>query len=161
SPWGNELIEMFSEAALENEHLGQGSSTDLLTISFSSNDYVGHQTGPDAPEVRDMSIRTDQLLGNLMAIVAAKVGTQNALFVLTADHGVAPLPAVQQKRNMPGGYIFTDPGDVVGQSLNNRFGPKDVTGRIKTSNADWVLAAFDNSIYLNWKTIDAARLNRA
>lgn len=160
SPWGNELIELFSEAALENEHLGQGSSTDLLTVSFSSNDYVGHQTGPDAPEVRDMSIRTDKLLGKLMTMVEAKVGAENVLFVLTADHGVAPLPAVQEKRGMPGGYIYADPGDLVAQTLNNRFGPRDaVTGRLKTEASDWVTAAIDNSIYLNWKTIDKAKLN--
>jgi predicted AlkP superfamily pyrophosphatase or phosphodiesterase len=161
SPWGNELIELFSEATFQNEHMGQGSSTDLLTISFSSNDYVGHQTGPDAPEVRDMSVRTDQLLGKLMSLIEGKVGAQNVLFVLTADHGVAPLPSVQEKRGMPGGYIFVDPGDVVGQSLNNRFGTRDATGRLKTVAADWVLAAIDNSIYLNWKTVDNAHLNPA
>jgi predicted AlkP superfamily pyrophosphatase or phosphodiesterase len=113
-PWGNELIEAFSEAAFDSEQLGQRSSTDLLTISFSSNDYVGHQTGPDAPEVRDMSIRTDQLIGKLMSLVEAKVGMPNVLFVLTADHGVSPLPSEQKKRGMPGGYIYVDPADIVG-----------------------------------------------
>ncbi len=62
SPWGNELVESFAEQAVSAEKLGQRGVTDLLTISFSSNDYVGHRVGPDAPEVRDMSIRTDQLL---------------------------------------------------------------------------------------------------
>jgi predicted AlkP superfamily pyrophosphatase or phosphodiesterase len=160
SPWGNELIESFSEAALENEHLGQGSSTDLLTVSFSSNDYVGHQAGPDSPEVRDMSIRTDKLLGKLMSAVESKVGAGNVLWVLTADHGVAPLPSEQEKRRMPGGYIFVDAADIVGQALNNRFGTRDATGKPKTLPGDWILAAIDNSLYLNWKTIDGARLNR-
>ena len=43
SPWGNELIEGFAEAALTGEKLGQRGATDLLTVSFSSNDYVGHR----------------------------------------------------------------------------------------------------------------------
>jgi hypothetical protein len=159
SPWGNELIESFSEAAFENEHLGQGASTDLLAVSFSSNDYVGHQAGPDSPEVRDMSIRTDKLLGKLMAAIETRVGPGNVLFVLTADHGVAPLPSEQEKRNMPGGYIFIDPGDIVGQALNNKFGTRDATGKLKTLPGDWVLAAIDNALYLNWKTVDAAKLN--
>jgi arylsulfatase A-like enzyme len=161
SPWGNELIEMFSEAAFDNEHLGQGPSTDMLTISFSSNDYVGHQTGPDAPEVRDISIRTDKVIGKLMSLVEEKVGASNVLFVLTADHGVAPLPAVEEKRNMPGGYIYVDPGDLVGEYLNSRFGARDVTGRPKTLPADWVLASLDNSIYLNWKTVESAKISRS
>ena len=117
--------------------------------------------GPDAPEVRDMSIRTDRLLGKLMRAIEAKAGAGNVLFVLTADHGVAPLPSEQEKRNMPGSYIFVDPGDVVGQALNNRFGTRDTLGKPKTLPGDWVLASLDNSIYLNWKTIDGARLNRS
>jgi arylsulfatase A-like enzyme len=152
---------MFSEAAFDNERLGQRASTDLLTVSFSSNDYVGHQTGPDAPEVRDMSIRTDQLIGKLISQAEAKVGAGNVLFVLTADHGVAPLPSEQEKRGMPGGYIFVDPGDIVGQSLNNRFGAKDAADHMKKLPGDWVQAAADNSIYLNWKTVDSAHVSRA
>jgi len=107
-----------------------------------------------------MSIRTDQLIGKLISVVEAKVGAPNVLFVLTADHGVAPLPAEQEKRRMPGGYIFVDPGDIVGQALNNRFGTHDVTGHMKTLPGDWVLAAIDNSLYLNWKTVDNAHLSR-
>ena len=60
SPWGNELIEKFTEAAIAGEKLGQRGPTDLLTVSFSSNDYVGHAVGPNAPEVRDMAIRGDR-----------------------------------------------------------------------------------------------------
>ena len=97
-----------------------------------------------------MSQRTDRLLGKLMDAVDAKLGAGNALFVFTADHGVAPLPCEQEQRKMPGGYIFADAADLVKQTLNNRFG-----------NGDWVLAADDNSIYLNWKTAEAKKANRA
>lgn len=62
---------------------------------------------------------------------------------------------------MPGGYIFVDPGDLVGQYLNNRFGTREVTGRTKTAPADWVLASVDNSLYLNWKTVDNAKVSQA
>jgi predicted AlkP superfamily pyrophosphatase or phosphodiesterase len=155
SPWGNELIEAFSEAALRNEHLGQGAATDLLTVSFSSNDYVGHRAGPDAPEVRDMSIRTDKLLGKLMSAIDSQVGAGNVLYVLTADHGVSPLPSEQEKRRMPGGYISVNAAEVVGQALNNRF------GTTKTLPRDWILAAIESALYLNWKTIDDAKLSRS
>jgi predicted AlkP superfamily pyrophosphatase or phosphodiesterase len=49
TPWGNEMIEEFAERALVAENLGHHSGTDVLTVSFSSNDYVGHAVGPDAP----------------------------------------------------------------------------------------------------------------
>ena len=46
SPWGNELIEAFAERAVASEKIGQRGVTDLLAVSFSSNDYVGHAMGP-------------------------------------------------------------------------------------------------------------------
>src|SRR5258708_31466318 len=93
TPFGNELVEDFAEKAIVNEHLGEHKGTDVLALSFSSNDYVGHGLGPDSPEVRDISIRTDQLLGKLLDFIKARLG-DNTLFVFTADHGVAPVPAV-------------------------------------------------------------------
>src|SRR5262249_49097974 len=63
TPWGNEMIEDFAEKAIAGEKLGQHPGIDFLTVSFSSNDYVGHAVGPDDPAVRDISIRTDILLG--------------------------------------------------------------------------------------------------
>ncbi len=66
SPWGNEIIEAFAEAALAGENLGRHAGTDVLAVSFSANDYVGHAVGPDDPAVRDMSLRTDRLIGKLL-----------------------------------------------------------------------------------------------
>src|SRR5579863_8199434 len=65
SPFGNDLVEAFAERAVEAEKLGQRGVTDVLAVSFSSNDYVGHALGPDSPEVRDISVRTDQVFGKL------------------------------------------------------------------------------------------------
>ena len=61
---------------------------------------------------------------------------------------------------MPGGYIFVEQGSLVGQYLNNRFATRQVTRRLNTLPADWVLASVDNSLYLNWKTVDNAKLSR-
>ena len=103
SPWGNEMIEEFAEQALVNEKLGQHKGTDLFTVSFSSNDYVGHAMGPDSPEVHDISLRTDLVLGKLFAAIEKSVGMANVVVVLTADHGVNPVPEVNAARHMPGG----------------------------------------------------------
>jgi predicted AlkP superfamily pyrophosphatase or phosphodiesterase len=132
NPWGNELVARLAEAAIDGEQLGQRDVTDLLTVSFSANDYVGHVTGPDAPEVRDMCLRTDALLAHLFDTVDHKVGAGNSLIVVTADHGVAPLPDLQAKRRMPGGYVFLDLEDLVRSALAHRFG----AGRYVSAVAD-------------------------
>jgi predicted AlkP superfamily pyrophosphatase or phosphodiesterase len=105
SPWGNEMIGEMAEKALVAEDLGKHEGTDVLAVSYSSNDYVGHARGPDSPEARDISIRTDRLLGKLLEAAEKQAGAGNVLVVLTADHGVAPVPEVNTARRMPGGRL--------------------------------------------------------
>ena len=151
SPWGNELIEQMAERAIVAEQMGQRESTDLLTVSFSSNDYVGHAVGPDAPEVRDMAIRTDQLLGKLFAVIADKVGLDKTLVVLSADHGVSPTPASQKARKLPGDYVHAEVDDQVQSALNARFG-----------KGEWVLpGASENALYFNYKTLAEKKVDLA
>ena len=125
SPWGNELVEAFAEQAIEGEKLGQRDATDLLTVSFSSNDYVGHAVGPYAPEVRDMSIRTDQLIGKLFRLIEAKVGLANTNRGSLADHGAAATPAQDKNSRVPGGYIGGDVSSVATSALDKAFGRND------------------------------------
>ena len=150
SPWGNEMLERLAERAIDAEKLGQRGVTDLLTVSFSSNDYIGHRVGPDAPEVRDMCIRTDQLLGQLMDFAARKAGRENILFILTADHGVSPMPKVQQQRGMPGGYVSADLEGLVRSALAKKFG-----------DANYVTGVVDNAIYLDHKILDSRNVDPA
>ena len=146
SPWGNELIEGFAEAAINGEKLGQRGATDLLTISFSSNDYVGHAVGPNALEVRDMALRTDQLLAKLFDLIDKGPGMSNTVIVLSADHGVASTPEHDEATHVPGGYVYADAEDVVRSALTRRFG-----------KAEWLIpGAGDTTLYLNWDTIRKA-----
>ena len=149
SPWGNELIEQFAEAAITGEKLGQrGGSTDLLTVSFSSNDYVGHAVGPHAPEVRDMALRTDQLLGKLFEAIEKNVGLQDTVVVLSADHGVAATVKHDQEMHMPGGNVHGNPEEVVQRALAKSFGVE----------GPWLIpGAGETSLYLNWDTVLKAR----
>jgi predicted AlkP superfamily pyrophosphatase or phosphodiesterase len=105
TPYGNELLVMLAERGIVAEKLGQRNATDVLSISFSSNDYVGHDYGPDSPRVRDISIRTDRLLARLFDFVEKHVGMRNVVVVMTADHGVSPLPELMAERRMPGGRM--------------------------------------------------------
>jgi predicted AlkP superfamily pyrophosphatase or phosphodiesterase len=122
SPWGNELVEGLAEEAVTGEGLGQRGQTDLLAVSFSSNDYIGHAEGPYSPQVKDMALRADQLLGKLFHLLDEKVGMQNVLVVLSADHGVAATPAQDEELKIPGGYLAADIADVVSSALNKTFG---------------------------------------
>jgi hypothetical protein len=151
TPWGNEMIEQFAEAALAGEQLGKHATTDILAVSFSSNDYVGHAVGPDDPAVRDISIRTDRLLGKLFDAVEESVGMDNTLVVLTADHGVAPVPEVSQQRHMPGGRL-SEPAlaRAINDALVKRYGP-----------GKWLLPAPAYTPYLNLELVHTKKLNLA
>jgi predicted AlkP superfamily pyrophosphatase or phosphodiesterase len=116
SAFGNDLLEQFAEAAIAGENLGRNGGVDLLSVSFSSNDAVGHRVGPDAPEVHDISLKTDLAIGRLFDALDKQVGMENVLVAFTADHGVAPLPEVQQQRRMAGGRI---PEETIMTAVNN------------------------------------------
>jgi hypothetical protein len=151
TPWANELIEEFAEKAVAQEQMGRHRGTDVLAISFSANDYIGHAFGPDDPAVRDISIRTDQLLGKLLAFVEQRVGSGNTLVVLTADHGVAPLPEVNQARKMPGGRL-SEPKlrQKMLDALTKRFGP-----------GEWILPGAITTPYLNLDLVRTRMLEPA
>jgi predicted AlkP superfamily pyrophosphatase or phosphodiesterase len=142
TPFGNELLEDFAEKAIENEGLGSHDGTDVLALSLSSNDYVGHALGPDSPQVRDISLRTDLLLGKLLDFIDARIGAGNTLVVFTADHGVAPVPEVNQARKMPGGRLDSAAlSQTIGATLSAKFG----TG-------EWFIADGNGYFYLNYET---------
>jgi predicted AlkP superfamily pyrophosphatase or phosphodiesterase len=143
TPFGNELIEKFAEQAIDSEQLGKDDETDLLTVSFSANDYVGHRLGPDAPEVRDISIRTDRLLEHFFQFLDRRIGLNNVLIVLTGDHGVAPVPELDRTRKMPGGRLDeTSMLNAVQAALTSKYG-----------EGKWITADVEHVAYLNWDLI--------
>jgi predicted AlkP superfamily pyrophosphatase or phosphodiesterase len=151
SPWGNELIESFAELAVTAEKLGTSGSTDLLAVSFSSNDYVGHEVGPDDPKVHDMADRTDVLLGKLFSFLDKSVGMQNVVVVFTADHGVAPLVEADVEHHMPGGRLLDDPiKAAIEAALSKKYG-----------EGKWIVGTAEYGYYLDWTAIESKKLSRA
>jgi arylsulfatase A-like enzyme len=145
------MIEEFAERAIAGENLGSHDGVDILAVSLSANDYVGHAVGPDDPAVRDISIRTDRLLGKLLDFVDARIGSGNSLVVLTADHGVAPVPEVNQERNMPGGRLSeARVFQRITDALTKRFGP-----------GKWLLPSTAGMPYLNLELIQTRKLDPA
>ena len=149
SPFGNELIEAFAERALEAEQLGKHDAPDVLTVSFSSNDYVGHDAGPDSPEVHEMSVRSDALLEKLFQALDRQVGMDNVLVVMISDHGVSPKPEISAARRMPGGRMpLGITAETVEKALNAAYG-----------QSEWVTASLEGALYLNWDAIRTKKLD--
>jgi predicted AlkP superfamily pyrophosphatase or phosphodiesterase len=92
TPLGDELTLGFAEELIRQERLGQGETPDLLAVSFSSTDMVGHIYGPDSLEAEDNLLRLDRLLARLIAVLRREVGGNQFLFVLSSDHGIGLIP---------------------------------------------------------------------
>ena len=101
TPFGDELTLDFAETMLEEEKLGQDEHPDLLTISLSSADAIGHHFGPYSQEVQDYYLRLDQFLGDFLEFLDRKLGRDQYWVALSADHGVMPFPEELVKRGHP------------------------------------------------------------
>jgi type I phosphodiesterase/nucleotide pyrophosphatase len=151
SPFGNDELLAFATELLQKEALGTRHVTDLLSVSFSSNDSVGHTYGPDSPQVRDIAIRTDATIGELLRTVDRLVGLSHVLVAFTTDHGVAPVPETLTARGLPGGRITTkDLFDPLQRALTTQFG-----------EGKWLLATAGSAPYLNYELIDSLKLDAA
>ena len=125
SPAGDELTLDFAKTLLDAEQLGQDDVPDYLAVSFSSTDYVGHIFGPSSLESEDNIARLDRSLADLFAYVDKKVGLQNTLIVLSADHGQPEVPGYLQGLGIQSaGYINPKELDKAPAiaSLKQRFG---------------------------------------
>jgi predicted AlkP superfamily pyrophosphatase or phosphodiesterase len=105
SPFADTYLTKMAESAVNALRLGQGTSTDYLGISYSTPDYVGHRFGPRSWEIQDVLVRLDKDLGELFVYLDQKVGRGNYVVALTADHGVAPIPADMQTTGYDAGVL--------------------------------------------------------
>ncbi|HNY39081.1 MAG TPA: alkaline phosphatase family protein [Bryobacteraceae bacterium] len=146
--YGNDLLVMMAKAAIDGEKLGQRDSTDLLAVSFSSCDTIGHRKGPHSPEIHDVALSTDKVLADLFAYLEKSVGMKNVLVAFTADHGVAPMPEYNQRFKMPGGRAAAkDVRDTVQKALVAKYGP-----------GEWVSGYSGPAPYLNHQLIASKKL---
>lgn len=149
TPYGNNLLELLAENVVTNENLGNNTSTDFLTVSFSSPDYIGHAFGPDSWEQLDDYIKLDSTLGNLFSFLDGRVGKNNYLVFLTADHGAANSPGFSQMHHLPGG-VFREDGflNTLNQLLKTRY-----------NSPSLIRGIYEYQIVLNHQLIDSLKLN--
>ncbi|MBW6481509.1 MAG: alkaline phosphatase family protein [Vicingaceae bacterium] len=105
TPFGNTILKELAFEVIKNEQLGSDKITDLLTISFSSTDYIGHQFGPYSVEIQDTYLRLDREMAELLTFLETQVGKGEFLVFLTADHGVADIPQHTIDNKIPSGYF--------------------------------------------------------
>jgi hypothetical protein len=126
TPWANELIAEMALQAIESEQMGRDDVPDLLAIGFSQPDSAGHAYGPDSHEVMDTYLRLDRTLAELFAALDARVGAGRWVAVLTADHGIPPLPERVQAERGAGAAGRIEGGSLdrqVRAALDEAFGP--------------------------------------
>jgi hypothetical protein len=148
SPFGNELLLALAKRAIDAEQLGGDDVPDLLSVSFSSNDLIGHSWGPDSQEVLDITLRSDRTVKELLDHLDARVGKGRYALILTADHGICPLPELARKQGKDAGRILPAPLlQKAEEFLQQTFGGK------KDGKASWIEAAVDFELYLNQRLL--------
>jgi predicted AlkP superfamily pyrophosphatase or phosphodiesterase len=107
TPMMDQLTLEVALAGVRGMHLGEGPVPDLLQISLSTTDAVGHRYGPDSKELHDQVVRLDRYLGAFLDSLYSLRDSTRVIFALTADHGVAPFPEVHSGRypNTGAGYV--------------------------------------------------------
>jgi predicted AlkP superfamily pyrophosphatase or phosphodiesterase len=124
TPAANSYELDFARALIENERLGQGPVTDVLTISLSANDILGHQMGPDSDSQRQMVMGLDRDIDSFFTWIDQKIGLANVTVAFTADHGIAPIPSESAKLGIASARIDLDAFSAsIEATLNKRFSP--------------------------------------
>ncbi len=157
SPYGAIALTELAKRAVTAEHLGQRGATDLLCLSYSSTDYVGHAFGPQSHEVLEMTVAIDRTIGDLFSFIDSTIGLQNCLIALSSDHGVCPIPeyVMAHQAGVDAGRVSTDTLEAACESaLGTAFGPAE-------PNARWIASITDHNIYLDYSQLQRANVDKA
>jgi predicted AlkP superfamily pyrophosphatase or phosphodiesterase len=149
TPFGNNLTTDFAIEAISNEKLGKDQFTDVLTISYSSTDYIGHNFGVDAKETQDAYLRLDLEIERLLYFLDSYVGENEYTLFLTADHGASKIPAYLNS-------IGIKSQNIEEGTVKNIL--KDVLFKFYGSN-QLISKVMNSQIYLNNEIINSLNLS--
>ncbi len=139
TPYANDYQIEFTRELIQQEKLGQGTVTDLLVLSLSANDLVGHAYGPDSPQIHAMALALDHQISEFFTFLQQQYGNKFWV-VLTADHGVAPTNATSLGLRIPS--VVTSNKDIKAE-LN-----KSLAARLHKP-ADYVRSVSFPVVYVN------------
>lgn len=148
TPFSNAYLTDFAVEAIRSEKLGQNGRTDMLCISYSSTDIIGHAFGPQSKEIQDTYLRLDRDLERLLNELDGALGKGSYTLFLTADHAVVPVPQLLIDKKLAGGYVFLrDSIAKLNEDLTQKYSVKLIIG-------------FENmNIYLDKELIQIRQLN--
>ena len=152
SPYGNTYTMDFAKQVIRNENLGKGAETDMLCISMSSTDYIGHRFGPNSLEVEDTYLRLDKDIAALLTYLDNTVGKNNYLLFLSADHGAPQI----------GNYLKQDKKYFTAGALNINTVVKNLNKLCldKFGTDGLIKKVYDYQLYLDNAKIDATAIDR-
>ncbi len=149
TPFGNTWTLEFAKAAIEGYQLGQGSFTDMIAVSLSSPDKIGHGFGPNSIEVEDNYLRLDKDLESFFNYLDKRFGKNGYLFFITADHGANHSPGYLEEHRIPTGVLNGDLFKNLNQALKAKFGASDI-----------ILATSGYQIYLNYEVLSKLGIDK-
>lgn len=149
TPFGNTFTGDFALAAIVGENLGKDEFPDLLTVSFSCTDFIGHLYGITSIEVEDTYLRLDKEIAHILDFIDENFGKENVLVFLTADHGVAHIPKYLEDMKIPSGsFNYNSMLTLAKSYLNAIYG-----------EGDWIAEYNEQQLYLNRNLIEDSKLS--
>jgi predicted AlkP superfamily pyrophosphatase or phosphodiesterase len=131
TPYANDFVFETAKAAVAKNAMGQDGVPDVLYINLSTNDYIGHMFGPDSPEALEIQAETDRDLADFFKYLSRTVpgGLGSVAIVVTADHGVLPIPEDISDLRLPGGRVHEgDFRKALETAVTQRFGLNLIQG---------------------------------
>ncbi len=151
TPFANDYELEFARELLTQEKMGEGPSTDLLIISLSASDLVGHRLGPESPAGRAMALALDHQLADFFGYLGRQFGLADTWIVLTSDHGAAPTPSYSNRLRIPGRrYPEPQLRKQINAELAARFSPG--------KSADYVPFMYWPQVFLDENVFRAANI---
>ena len=152
SAFGDLLTFDFIKAAIEGENLGSNPAgvPDILAVSWTSHDYVNHLFGPESRQSQDQTVRLDRIFADLFDYLDKRIGLQNVLITLSADHGFMNIPEYSASRNLDAGRIDPDKMiEATNAALSAKFG-----------DGKYITAWWNPNLYVDYKLIELRKLNK-
>lgn len=139
-------VKMTFDAAITAVHemkLGHGKETDILAVSLSNHDMLGHMKGPNSPEMEKLTLEEDRLLAEFLGRLRAEVGSlKDVVITFTADHGASPAPDVAKTLKLESGRLdFLPLYKKVNARLDEKFG--------SAGQKEWIVGMSHLHFFLN------------
>ncbi len=151
-PFGIDITFDLAAAAVKELKLGKKDSPDVLNISLSSHDILGHEHGPNSREMEEMTVHEDRALSKFLNFLKSEGLLDSSLIVLTADHGVAPTVDFMTKNKMDAGRLSYS---TLIKNIHAHFDKKWGSPR----NKKWIASQLTFNLYFDRETLAEKNLN--